>query len=71
MSWPADWELRVLVDGDILLAERRPRGSEAFALADKWRTRMLDQGWLQIVPTDQRNPSAQTLAPEVIEFRAR
>ena len=54
MAWPADWELRVLVDGDILLAERRPRGAEAFALADEWRTRMLDQGWLQIVPTSDQ-----------------
>ena len=51
MAWPADWELRVLVDGDTLLSERCPRGAEAFALADKWRSRMLDQGWLQIVPT--------------------
>jgi len=60
MAWPTDWELRVLVDGDILLSERCPRGAEAFALADEWRYRMLDQGWLQIVPASElRKPSVR------------
>jgi hypothetical protein len=69
MAWPAEWELRVLVDGEILLAEHRPRGTEAFALADEWRRRMLEQGWLQIVPaSDQRRSDAQS---EVISFRSR
>jgi hypothetical protein len=74
MAWPADWELRVLVDGQVLLAERCPRGAEAFALADDWRSRMLDQGWLQIVPpSEQRKPhaDAQPSASEVISFRSR
>jgi hypothetical protein len=74
MAWPADWELRVLVDGQVLLAERCPRGAEAFALADKWRGRMLDQGWLQIVPpSEQRKPHAaeQPSASELISFRSR
>ena len=45
-----DWELRVVIDGEMLLTERCPRGSEAFALADQWKRRMLDDGWRQVVP---------------------
>jgi hypothetical protein len=65
MAWPTDWELRVLVDDEILLSERCPRGAEAFALADEWRCRMLDQGWLQIVPASElRKPSVRAEAPQ-------
>ena len=72
MAWPAEWELRVLVDGEILLAEHCPRGAEAFALADEWRRRMLGQGWLQIVPlSDQRKPDLPPSESEVVSFRSR
>jgi len=72
MAWPAEWELRVLVDGEILLAEHCPRGAEAFALADTWRRRMLEQGWLQIVPaSDQRRPDSLLPESEVVSFRSR
>ena len=50
MSWFGEWELRVIVDGDTLLTERCPRGAEAFAMADLWKRRMLEQGWSQVVP---------------------
>ena len=50
MAWPGGWELRVLVDGDILYSERCVRTDETFALADHWKRRMLDQGWKQVVP---------------------
>jgi hypothetical protein len=50
MAWPGEWELRVIVDGDTLLAERSPRGAEAFALADQWKRRMLNRGWHQVTP---------------------
>jgi hypothetical protein len=56
MAWPDGWELRVLVDREILLTERCARADEAFALADRWRHRMLEQGWQQIVP----QPAART-----------
>lgn len=51
MAWVGEWELRVVVDGDTLLAERCPRGPEAFAIADLWKRRMLEQGWCQVLPT--------------------
>jgi hypothetical protein len=54
LAWPVDWELRVVVDGEILLAERCPRGAEAFRLGERWRDRMLDQGWQLIVPGGRR-----------------
>jgi len=46
-----EWELRVLVDGETLLAERRPRGAEAFRLGELWKDRMLEQGWEPVIPT--------------------
>jgi hypothetical protein len=50
MSWPEGWELRIVVDSDILLAQRCGRGSKAFSLAEEWRNRMLAQGWDPTVP---------------------
>jgi hypothetical protein len=59
LAWPVEWELRVVVDGEILLAERCPRGAEAFRLSERWRDRMLEQGWQQVVPGAPRGrPSA-------------
>jgi hypothetical protein len=56
------WELRVVVDGATLLAERCPRGAEAFATAELWKRRMLEQGWSQVVPSGalkaDRSPAA-------------
>ena len=46
-----DWELCVIVDGVTKLAKRCARGTQAFALADEWKRRMLEDGWLQVVPT--------------------
>jgi len=51
LAWPAEWELRVIVDGRTLLSQRCPRGREAFELAETWRQRMVEQHWTQIVPT--------------------
>ncbi len=50
LAWPAEWELRVIVDGRTLLSQRCPRGAEAFELAETWRRRMVEQHWTQIVP---------------------
>jgi hypothetical protein len=38
-------ELRVLMDGEILRAEHCERHEQAFALAERWRARMMDRGW--------------------------
>ena len=59
MARPGDWELRVIVDGDTVAAERCQRGSETFALADAWKRRMLDEGWRQVVPG--RHPAARAV----------
>ena len=55
MALVGEWELRTIVDGNALLAERCPRGAEAFALADLWKRRMLDDGWRQVVPVAREN----------------
>jgi hypothetical protein len=44
------WELRVLVDGETMMSRRCARPDEAFALASRWKQRMLDEGWTQVVP---------------------
>ena len=54
MAWPGEWELRVLVDGEELLSERRPRGDEAFTLCEQLKVRMLDAGWQQVVPNPRQ-----------------
>ena len=48
------WELRVVVDGKILISERCPRGSAAFALAETWKRRMCDDGWCPVLPGQAR-----------------
>lgn len=55
LAWPADWELRVIVDGRTLLSQRCPRGSEAFTLAENWKQRMVEQHWTQILPPARTN----------------
>jgi hypothetical protein len=57
MSCLGEWELRVLVDGDTLLTERCRRGPEAFAVAEVWKRRMLEQGWHQVVPATSSHRS--------------
>ena len=50
LAWPEGWELRVLVDGKPMLAEWCTCSEEAFSLAERWRLRLAEQAWQQIVP---------------------
>jgi hypothetical protein len=50
LAWPTTWEVRVLVDREMLLTERCGRTEDAFALADLWKCRLLQEGWRQILP---------------------
>ena len=50
MAWPGTWEVRVLVDGKILEAQRCARGAEAFKLADDLKKEMILRGWRQLLP---------------------
>jgi hypothetical protein len=50
LSWPGDWELRVLIEGDTCLTRRCTDVHEAFELAERWRQRLLAKGWRQVVP---------------------
>jgi hypothetical protein len=50
LSWAEGWELRVIVDGDTMLIERCGRADEAFAIAERWKRRLGEQAWQQIVP---------------------
>jgi hypothetical protein len=53
MSWPAGFEVRVLVDGETLLTERCDRAGDAFVVADRWKQRMLARGWYQVIPSSR------------------
>jgi len=48
MALSVGLELRVLMDGSILRAERCARHDHAFALAERWRDRMMDRGWTRL-----------------------
>jgi hypothetical protein len=50
IAWPGVWEIRVLVDGEPILAERCARTDELFRLAERWRHSMLSDHWQQLVP---------------------
>jgi hypothetical protein len=50
-TWREGWELRVVVGAEILVTERCNRTDEAFALADRWKQRLMRQEWREIVPT--------------------
>jgi hypothetical protein len=51
IAWRDHWELQVLIDNEVLLTEQCERADDAFAVANRWRQRMLAKGWQQIVPT--------------------
>jgi len=60
----SEWEVRVLIGRDPLLEERCARADEAFAVGERWRLRMLQDGWRQVVPARERGtPSAADPAP--------
>lgn len=50
MTWATDWELRVLVEGQVLLTQRCNTATEAFEIAERWRLRMAGRGWEQLKP---------------------
>ena len=55
------WEVRVLIGRDLLLEERCARADDAFSVGERWRLRMLQDGWRQVVPgTVSRDRDAPT-----------
>ena len=48
LVWPDSWELRVIVAGATLLSEHCARTEGAFSLAERWKERMLRDGWRQV-----------------------
>ncbi len=50
LSWSPDWELRVVMEQDVLLAKRCRTTVDAFELAEHWRLGLLEHGWQQIIP---------------------
>jgi hypothetical protein len=51
-------ELRVLMDGTILKFERCDHYDEAFALAERWRGRLMDRGWMWLADPKRTRTSA-------------
>ena len=50
LSWSPDWELRVVMEQDILLSKRCRSTVDAFEIAEHWRLGLLEHGWEQIIP---------------------
>jgi hypothetical protein len=64
LAWRQMWEVRVVVDREILLTERCRRTDDAFALAEEWKRRLLADGWQQLVPrSHQLQPSGDPVIP--------
>jgi hypothetical protein len=59
LSWSPDWELRVVMEKDILLAKRCRTTVDAFELAEHWRRGLLEHGWEQIMPMASGMSSAR------------
>ena len=49
-----EWELRVLVDGVLMLTKWCERAADSFSIAETWKHRMLKDGWRQVVPKAAR-----------------
>ena len=52
-----EWCVRVVVDSHVILTDRCRRGPQAFEVADRWKARMSEDGWHQVLP--------QRLGPEI------
>lgn len=57
------WELRVLIDRDLLLADRCDGPADAFSVAERWKEQMLLDGWLQVVPSRIADPKSLITNP--------
>jgi len=44
------WEVRIVIDGDVVKTQRCDRGEGAFTIAARWKRRMLERGWEPIAP---------------------
>jgi len=69
LSGSPGWELRVVMEQDVLLAKRCRSPIDAFELAEHWRLGLLEHGWQQIIPISssmsvprQRKRNGATLA---------
>ena len=50
LSWSTHLELRVVMDGRTLLSANCGRADEAFSLGERWRRRLVEKGWRQVLP---------------------
>lgn len=50
-SFADSWELRVTVDGQLLLSERGAKLHDLFSLAEEWKERMAHDGWKRVTPS--------------------
>ena len=52
LAWlPDTWEVRVLIDGDMLLAQQCATQAAVLAVADGWRRRLVQRGWAAAAAT--------------------
>jgi hypothetical protein len=57
---PHTWELRVLIDDDVLLSEQCATQARVLAVADAWRGRLAECGWAPPAATGSAaNPAGE------------
>lgn len=50
VAWPFEWEVRVVVDGNVLYTSRCEHAKDVFSLAEEWKARLSAEGWTAVVP---------------------
>jgi hypothetical protein len=50
LSWSSEWELRVVIEKDVLHTRRCSSTADAFELAEHWQRGLVGHGWQQIIP---------------------
>ena len=50
IAWSDGWEVRIVIDGEIRKSQRCARGEGAFAIAARWKDRMVERGWAPMAP---------------------
>jgi hypothetical protein len=50
------WEVRVSMNGDLLLSQRCELRHEVFGMAERWRMRMAERGWKKVTVAVRPRP---------------
>jgi hypothetical protein len=62
MAWANEWELRIIIDGVVILTERCDGADATFEIGAQIKERMAAEGWQQIIPRSFGNHPPTSLS---------